>query len=74
MIEVSSEQSRSQFICIQSAAAAAAAAAAALCVTIMCCCFLMLCVILCRMAKIVAGSSNLIPVFSFPFRSNAIYF
>ena len=70
MIEVSSEQSRSQLY-IQSAAAAAAAAAA-LCVAILllllqqqCCCFLLLFVIVCRMAKFVAGSLNLIPVFSF---------
>ena len=62
-------------ICIQSAAAAAAAAAvAALCVAILllllaawqqCCCFLLLFVIVCWMAKFVAGSLNLIPVFLF---------
>ena len=71
MIEVSSEQSRSQlYICIQSAAAAAAAAA--LCVAILlsllqqrCCCFLLLFVIVCWIAKFGAGSLNLIPVFSF---------
>ena len=68
------------FMCIQSAAAAAAAGAAALSVAILllllqqqCCCFLLLFVIVCRMAKFVAGSLNLIPVF--PFSSfNAIYF
>ena len=53
------------FICIQSAAAAAA-----LCVPVLmllqqqCCCFLLLFVIVCRMAKFVAGSLILIPVFS----------
>ena len=58
-------------MCLQSAAAAAAAA---LCVTIIlllllhqqCCCFLLLFVIVCRLDKFVAGSLNLIPVFSFP--------
>ena len=30
-----------------------------------CCCFLLLFVIVCRMAKFVAGSLNLMPVFSF---------
>ena len=45
----------------------------ALCVAILlllrqqqqCCCFLLLLVLVCRMAKVVAGSCNLIPVFSF---------
>ena len=57
-------------ICIRSAAAAAAAAA--LCVAILlllqqqqCCCFLLLFVIMCRMAKFVAGPLNLMPVYSF---------
>ena len=71
IIEVSSEQSRSQYY-MQSAVAAAAPAAAALCVAILllllrqqCCCFLLLVVIVCRMANFVAGSLSLIPVFSF---------
>ena len=60
------------FMCIQSAAAAAAAGAAALSVAILllllqqqCCCFLILYVIVCRIAKFVAGSLNLIPVLFF---------
>ena len=76
MIEVSSEQSRSQFYMqtwyIESSAAAAAAAAA-VCVAILllllqqqCCCFLLLFVIVCRMTFSFAASLNLIPVFSFP--------
>ena len=59
------------FICLQNAAAAAAAAAA-LCVAILllllqqqCLCFLLLFVIVCRRAKFVAVSLNLIPVFYF---------
>ena len=66
-VPVSSEQSRSQFMCIKSAAAAL------LCVAILllllqlqCYCILLLFVIVCRIAKFVAGSLNLIPVFSFP--------
>ena len=79
VIEVSSEQSNSVlYVCIRSAttvavAAAAAAAAAALCVALLplllqkqqCCCFLLLFVIVCLMAMFVAGTLNLIPVFSF---------
>ena len=55
------------FIWMQSAAAAVAAA---LCVAMLmllrqqCCCFLLLFVIVCRMTKYIAGSLNLIPVFS----------
>ena len=72
MIEVSSEQSRSQFyIYIY---------AAALCVAILllllqqqCCCFLLLVVIVCQMAKFGDGSLNLIPVFV-SLHSNATYF
>ena len=65
------------FICIHSAAAAAAAAApaAALSAVILLLLLqqLLLFVVVCRMAKVVAGSSNLIPVFSFS-SFNAIYF
>ena len=71
VIEMSPEQSRSQFY-MHSAAAAAAAAAAALCVDILllllqrqCCCLLLLFVVVCRMARFVAGSLHLIPVFPF---------
>ena len=64
MTKVSSEQSRSQCsmhteCCCQSAAAAAAAA---LCVSTL---LLLLHQIVCRMAEVVAGSFNLIPVSSF---------
>ena len=74
LIEVSSEQWRSQFISIRSpaaVAAAAAAAAAALCVLLIlllllqqqCCCFLLLFVIV-SMAKFIADSLELMPAFS----------
>ena len=56
-------------MCIQSAVAAAAATAAAAILLLLlqqqCCCFLLLFVIVCRMAKFGAGSSNLIPVLFF---------
>ena len=64
-----------RFICIRSGAgAAAAAAAAAVCVAMLlllqqqqcCCCFLPLFVIVCWMAKFVAGSLIMILLFSFP--------
>ena len=70
MIEGRLSNREDSFICIQRAAAAAAAS---LCVAILllllqqqCCCFLLLFVIVCRMAKLVAGSLNLTLVFSFP--------
>ena len=66
VIEVSSEQSRRQFICIHSAAAAAAAlccyTAVAAAATVL---LLLLLFIVCRMAKVVADSLNLTPVCSF---------
>ena len=68
MIEGRLSNREDSFICIQRAAAAAAAS---LCVAILllllqkqCCCFLLLFVIVCRMAKLVVGSSNLIPLFA----------
>ena len=70
-IEVSPEQSKVSFICIHSAVAAAAAAPAAAlyCYTAVvgataAACSLLF-VIVCRVAKVVAGSFNLIPMFSF---------
>ena len=77
MIEVSSEQSRSQ--CYMHAYCNAAAASAAALVSLYCCCccsssagasccFLPLFVTMCRMVKVVAGSLNLISVFFSSFK------
>ena len=74
MTEVSSEHSSSQLYMH-----AAAAAADALCVAMLlllqqqCCCLLLLFVIVCRMANFVAGSLNLIPVFSFSLFKRALF-
>ena len=61
MIEVSSEQSRSQFYMRTECCNHCAAAAALL----LCCCLLLLFAIVCRMAKCVAGLLNLVPAFYF---------
>ena len=88
MIEVSSEQSRSQFIYIYILYFEVYAYRVLLplllllllCVAILllllrqqCCCFLPLFVIVCRIAKFVAGSLHLIQVFSFSSSSTTIF-
>ena len=77
MIEVSSEQSISQYYmytecCCRCRCCCCCWCCCSVCVPILllqlqqqCCCFLLRFVIVCRMAKIVAGPLNLLPMLSF---------